>query len=125
MNTGVQNMCSTQIVRSFIKPHSLGFLIFFPVSGDQVSACDEEGGGAPHPLHGGGEGGALCRARRDHGRLGKLRIRIRNSQLGRSGSGVTDLIIPFMEEEREAHFATFRETMFGVVRNSWLGRSGS
>ena len=34
-------------------------------------------------------------------------------------------LIPFMEEEREAHFATFRETMFGVVRNSWLGRSGS
>ncbi len=101
IRTGIKMLPIHNTLRS-----EIDFLIYNPVSGDQVCACDEEGGGAPHPLHGGGEGGALCRPRGDHGRLGKLRIRIRNSQLGRSGSGVIishpNLIIPFMEGQREA-----------------------
>ena len=33
-------------------------------AGDQISPRDEEGGGAPDPLHGGGEAAAVARERR-------------------------------------------------------------
>ena len=46
--------------------------IYNIVLGDQVCPGDEEGGGPPHPLHGGGEGGQVQGPGRDHGRLGEL-----------------------------------------------------